>query len=260
MLKELVRKRLIAAADEICELFAETIASYEEQLRRLREETELHRRHPKAISKTQTVLRVQDVQHQGESSRTEQESHHEEGDYPQSPLDLKEEEEEAVVSDFPQTDVFDVSEDDIDNSPDWSRLRGPIGDSTGGLASGDVFAPSSDNDDAEDPFRSDNEHLTSYENRATFSSKDASPKPKKSYICSICGRVMASNSVLIIHMRKHTGEKPFVCSVCGKAFIQKSHLGSHMITHTGEKPFSCSFCGLTFSYKCNLNKHMLKHK
>ncbi|XP_061622815.1 E3 SUMO-protein ligase ZBED1-like isoform X4 [Phyllopteryx taeniolatus] len=44
MLKALVRKRLIAAADEIFGLFERTIASYEEQLCRAREENEGQRR------------------------------------------------------------------------------------------------------------------------------------------------------------------------------------------------------------------------
>ncbi|XP_077414274.1 uncharacterized protein LOC144043998 [Vanacampus margaritifer] len=60
MLKDLVRERLIAAADEIFGLFETAIASYEEQLRRAREETERHRQ-VEAVCKTQVVIRM-DVQ------------------------------------------------------------------------------------------------------------------------------------------------------------------------------------------------------
>lgn len=57
MLKELVRERLIAAADEIFGLFEKTIASYEEQLSRAREENERQRRQLEAVSASQMMLR-----------------------------------------------------------------------------------------------------------------------------------------------------------------------------------------------------------
>ncbi|XP_061904753.1 uncharacterized protein LOC133650955 isoform X2 [Entelurus aequoreus] len=55
MLRELVRKRLMAAADEIFQLFERTIASYEEELSRAREAQERHRKHV-------NMLRVDDIQ------------------------------------------------------------------------------------------------------------------------------------------------------------------------------------------------------
>ncbi|XP_061880729.1 zinc finger protein 875-like isoform X3 [Entelurus aequoreus] len=55
MLKELVQERLMAAADEIFALFERTIACYEEELSRTREEKERHRR-LEAASQTQSVL------------------------------------------------------------------------------------------------------------------------------------------------------------------------------------------------------------
>ncbi|XP_077355432.1 uncharacterized protein LOC144003249 [Festucalex cinctus] len=62
MLKDLVRERLIAAADEIVGLFETAIASYEEQLCRAREETKRHRQQLEAVCKTQVVVRMEDVQ------------------------------------------------------------------------------------------------------------------------------------------------------------------------------------------------------
>lgn len=59
MLRELIRERLITAADEIFGLFARTISSYEEQLGRAREEAERHRRQLKALDQAPTVRRVQ---------------------------------------------------------------------------------------------------------------------------------------------------------------------------------------------------------
>lgn len=59
MLKDLVRERLVAAADEIFGLFEKTIAAYEEQLRRATEETERHRRQLEAVCPPQMVIPVE---------------------------------------------------------------------------------------------------------------------------------------------------------------------------------------------------------
>lgn len=56
MLKELVRERLIAAAEEIYVLFQTTMASYGEQLCRAREENARQRRQLEAA---QAALRIQ---------------------------------------------------------------------------------------------------------------------------------------------------------------------------------------------------------
>ncbi|XP_061880026.1 uncharacterized protein LOC133631872 [Entelurus aequoreus] len=61
MLKELVKERLMAAADEIFALFERTIASYEEELSRRREK-ERHRQQLEAASKSDIVLHIEDVQ------------------------------------------------------------------------------------------------------------------------------------------------------------------------------------------------------
>ncbi|XP_061759480.1 piggyBac transposable element-derived protein 2-like [Nerophis ophidion] len=62
MLKELVKKRLMVAADEIFALFERTIASYEEELCRTREEKEQHRQQLEAVYKSRYVLHTEDVQ------------------------------------------------------------------------------------------------------------------------------------------------------------------------------------------------------
>ncbi|XP_054628555.1 uncharacterized protein LOC129179383 isoform X2 [Dunckerocampus dactyliophorus] len=62
MLKELVKERLMAAADEIFALFERTIASYEEELCRTREENERQRQQLEAVSKTQRVLHIEGTQ------------------------------------------------------------------------------------------------------------------------------------------------------------------------------------------------------
>ncbi|XP_077457318.1 uncharacterized protein LOC144074653 isoform X2 [Stigmatopora argus] len=80
MLKELVRERLLAAADEIFQLFEGTIATYKEQVCRAKEESERHRRELEAVCKTQIDRRVDDVQ-QLKSQQDKPPPPHQQGDY-----------------------------------------------------------------------------------------------------------------------------------------------------------------------------------
>ncbi|XP_061614969.1 zinc finger protein OZF-like isoform X1 [Phyllopteryx taeniolatus] len=265
MLKNLVRERLIAAADEIFELFEKTIASYEEQVCRARAETE-QRRQLEAVCDTQIVLRVQDVQQPicrpeelprqsqwGCSSVKQEDPQH---------LNVKEEEEEADVSKFPLNRVSVKSEDE---PPEWSQLHheSPSGDHCGGPPPDNLFAPLSDSDDMEEPLRSDkncegeDKHLKCSE-KETSLDKDASQRGSERVTCSVCGDNF-SKQHLIVHMRIHTGEKPFSCSVCAKDFIKKSQIDRHMRIHTGEKPFSCSVCNKPFIEKSHMDRHMRIH-
>ncbi|XP_069821063.1 oocyte zinc finger protein XlCOF22-like [Dendropsophus ebraccatus] len=82
---------------------------------------------------------------------------------------------------------------------------------------------------------------------------------KRPHLCSECGKCFTRKSVLVKHLRIHTGEKPFLCSECGKSFIQKSDLVIHQRRHTGEKPFSCLECGKCFIVKSRLAEHRILH-
>ncbi|XP_061597201.1 zinc finger protein 40 [Cololabis saira] len=58
-------------------------------------------------------------------------------------------------------------------------------------------------------------------------------KPKKpgKYVCEYCQRACAKPSVLLKHIRSHTGERPYPCVTCGFSFKTKSNLYKHKKSH-----------------------------
>nr|XP_057915481.1 zinc finger protein 771-like [Doryrhamphus excisus] len=252
MLKELVKERLMAAADEIFQLFEKAISSYEEELCRTREEKErLCQQMSNNVGQTRTVLHFEDVQ--------KMTSHR---------LHVKEEEdklwtnqegecllrlEETDLTKLPLTVVYVKPE----NKPlESSQLHPSESDGNHNL-----LAPGSNNDDTQEPSSSDAN--SEIDLRAQLNNKDSecskNETEKKRLVCLVCGESFPNNSALTRHARTHTGEKPFRCSVCGKTFSQKSHMVKHTRTHTGEKPFSCSVCRQRFSQKSNIISHMRTH-
>lgn len=61
--------------------------------------------------------------------------------------------------------------------------------------------------------------------------KDQKPKKPGKYVCEYCHRACAKPSVLLKHIRSHTGERPYPCVTCGFSFKTKSNLYKHKKSH-----------------------------
>ncbi|KAL8608069.1 hypothetical protein ACOMHN_023885 [Nucella lapillus] len=87
---------------------------------------------------------------------------------------------------------------------------------------------------------------------------------KKAFVCrwKDCSREekpFKAQYMLVVHMRRHTGEKPHKCTFegCNKAYSRLENLKTHLRSHTGEKPYLCEFPGCTkaFSNASDRAKH-----
>lgn len=77
--------------------------------------------------------------------------------------------------------------------------------------------------------------------------------------CTECDKTFTYQGHLVIHMRKHTGERPYVCPICKMGFVQLCNMKTHAKTHTGERPYVCKICNKGFIQKNNMLVHMKKH-
>uniref|UniRef100_A0A8C9XYE6 C2H2-type domain-containing protein n=1 Tax=Sander lucioperca TaxID=283035 RepID=A0A8C9XYE6_SANLU len=294
MLRALVEQRLTAAAEEIFGLFERTIAEYEEELCRSKEENERQRELLDAVNNPQLRLHRADVEQllvvkeevppeqQECSSIVDQQE-------PEPPPHIKEEQEElwssqegeqlqglqeADITKFPFTPVPVKSEDDEEEAQSSQLHQRQTqhmeteadGEDCGGPEparnSHTLLQPETEDQtgDSSDPETGDSaDWKETREPQSALNSLKHDSRRKKPFSCSECGKSFGFKSHLEDHMVTHTGEKPFSCSECGRRFNRESHLKNHIRIHTGEKPFSCSECDRAFTERGHLKRHMMTH-
>nr|XP_057945596.1 zinc finger protein 287-like [Doryrhamphus excisus] len=288
MLRALVNQRLTAAVEEIFVVLERTIAEYEEELSRTKEENERQRQLLDAVfRKQEVVLHRADVSEEDLHPVQQEWNLSVEQEPPRPPLiQVKEEGEHPEgPEEFPAVGVPVKSEDDEDEGEEKREAEPPTeadGDHCGGSPADKLLAPLSDSehttshspDTDDDDDEDSTADMTCHPGEKppvclvcgkTFRHRDNLKRHarihagERAYSCSFCHAVFSVRSGLMQHLRTHTGERPFTCSLCGERFSHRGHLKRHERTHTGEKPFPCSLCGLKFSRKTHLTTHMRTH-
>ncbi|XP_077440514.1 uncharacterized protein LOC144062725 [Vanacampus margaritifer] len=283
ILRTLVKQRLDVAVDEIFQLFERTIAEYEEELCRSKEENERHRELLHAVLKPSVRLHTADVQQmlqENVPSEEPEERPHikaEKGDVWRclGEEQLHGQEEEADVY-KPILTIVDVKMEEDKAQSSQSQHGQSEGKSSPHMTteanedvyseSDSLFTPLSDMDNMMS-HSSDTDHShcgktflkTKKKSKVDTTSHTEHDNHRNPFKCSECGKRFAINARLKAHMLTHTGEKPFSCLVCGKRFAIKQNMKRHMVIHTGVKPHSCSICPKRFYERFELNRHMRRH-
>ncbi|XP_061819468.2 uncharacterized protein [Nerophis lumbriciformis] len=273
MLRALVSERLTAVVEEIFVVLERTIAEYEEELCRTKEDNERQRQLLDAVFKPQMEdVREKDlVPEQREwSTRVAQKE-------PWWPH-VKEEEqvgtqEDADIRKFPVTCVIVKSEDD-EGEAQWSRPGHSRSEETRRSEADCFLAPLSDGDDivshspdskTDTTCHTSNQHIKFSQCDKKFGSKSNLKKHKRGHTdnkrlkCPECDKTFRSKTDLQRHVRIHTGEKPFSCPFCDKKFSLKGNLMAHQRTHTGGETFSCTLCNRSFRVHSALRRHTRTH-
>ncbi|XP_071058333.1 gastrula zinc finger protein xFG20-1-like [Pseudochaenichthys georgianus] len=279
VLLSLVKQRLTAAAEDIFVLFERTIAEYEEELSRSKQENERHRKLLDAVLQPQLQIHRADVQQlvvvkeevppeqQEWSSSLDQE-------HPEPPPHIKEEQEELWISQegeqlrgLEEADItkstftpVPVKSEDDEEKPQSSQLhqrqtKHLETEADGEDCGGPEPARSSDPERHLQPETVDNPGDSSEPETGDSSEPDTEDSAdwKKT-------REPGSNSHRnkqdpVGDSRHSAGERPFGCSVCEKSFAHKVALKGHMRIHTGEKPFSCCICDKRFTHSHQVKSH-----
>ncbi|XP_034091057.1 zinc finger protein 316-like [Gymnodraco acuticeps] len=287
VLLSLVKQRLTAAAEDIFVLFERTIAEYEEELSRSKQENERHRKLLDAVLQPQLQIHRADVQQlvvvkeevppeqQEWSSSLDQED-------PEPPPHIKEEQEElwssqegeqlqgleeADITKSTFTPVPVKSEDD-EEKPQSSQLHQTEENREAeppASSSAEHMETEADGEDCGGPEPARNSdperHLQpeTKDNPGDSSEPDTEDRADWKETREPGSNSQKNKQDPVSDSRRSAGEKSFSCSVCNRSCKRRGHLHDHMRIHTGEKPFSCSICNKSFAQRGHLKKHMRIH-
>ncbi|XP_077601265.1 uncharacterized protein LOC144215924 isoform X1 [Stigmatopora nigra] len=288
MFKTMIRERLDAAAEEIFGLFESAIKSYEEQLFRVKEESEQRRQQLEALCKAQIVVRLEDVQkmigreeklptRQLLSSSSLEPKHppphtvKEECDGLEL-LHIKYENEETGVIELSLPGVSMESRDNVGQPPHHYSPTGylhrdppaaPLEETGVSELSLPGVSMESRDDVGQPPHHySPTGYLHGDPPAAPLGDSEDVEEPlgKEADSHGDAKRFKWSQkeSTLSIMTTKRT-KKRFTCLDCGKVWSKRVHFVTHMRKHTGEKPFSCPVCSKRFSDKCIVTRHLKIH-
>ncbi|XP_051918741.1 zinc finger protein 771-like [Hippocampus zosterae] len=255
MLRAMVNERLSAAVEEVFAVLERTIADYEEELCRTKDENRRQRQLLDAVFKPHADARAPDAQG--------------------CPRVKEEEEQRADEADLGKPAVTRVVVKSEDESEEKAPSDGDAAEREGArprrggrrrlksradAEEGRPGAPPPPPPPAraEPPFSCSACDVT-FKFQSTYLGHMRKHSGAKSFPCGVCQATFRFRSTFVNHMRTHTGEKPFACQVCNASFGVHSSLLRHARLHTGEKRFACSFCDKRFPRKASLVEHVRIH-
>ena len=77
--------------------------------------------------------------------------------------------------------------------------------------------------------------------------------------CKLCSDTFFTELGLNQHEKaKHADVETYQCKICNYCSLEKSLMIRHMRTHSGQRPFNCTECGYAFTTKANCERHIRK--
>ncbi|XP_072295438.1 uncharacterized protein [Eucyclogobius newberryi] len=206
-LRALVNARLTAAAEEIFALVERTIAEYEEELCRSKEENQRNQQLLEEVLSPQLRL------HRAEESYRE--------------LSVKTEPQELSISPEPRSPPAHILNKNQSATETKRRLK--TGHSHGNLQQNPRNLQQNPRNLQQNPRNlQQNPRTKSITIRTNRKPQTPTTGPQTP-------TTGPQTSSLSLHMGLHLSEKPFRCSICEKGFTQKSHLKLHMESHSKQE-------------------------